>query len=97
VDECALNVSIMAKFITTIKLQAAGETDYDRLYTELEKESFRENKIPPVKNVHHFGRREYKREGNITLQEVTAVVLKAAARTGKEYSFTIIRDKQVHH
>jgi len=79
----------MARFITTIQLHNAAETDYETLNFELEKQSFRGTKTS--------GKREYNREGNVTLQEVTNAVLKAAEKTGKKYSFTIIRNKPVYN
>jgi hypothetical protein len=39
----------------------------------------------------------FDREGNITIQDVTDAVLRAASKTGKKYSFTIIRNKPVYN
>lgn len=87
----------MARFITTIQLHNADETDYKKLHTELEKASFRGKKYPDKRNDGLTGKIEYNREGNVTLQEVTDAVLRAAAKTGKKYSFTIIRNKPVYN
>jgi hypothetical protein len=87
----------MARFITTIELHNADESDYKRLHTELEKASFRGKKYPGRRRDGLTGRKEYNREGNVTLQEVTDAVLKAATKTGKKYSFTIIRNKPVYN
>lgn len=87
----------MARFITTIQLHNADETDYKKLHTELEKASFRGQKHPGKQRDVPAGRREYNREGNVTLQQVTDAVLKAAIKTGKKYSFTIIRNKPVYN
>jgi hypothetical protein len=86
----------MARFITTIRLHNAAETDYDKLNAELEKQSFRGIKTTK-KHTDTESKREYNREGNVTLQEVTDAVLKAAEKTGKKYSFTIIRNKPVYN
>ena len=93
------NSITMARFITTIQLHDADEKDYKQLNNELRKKSFIETKryespnnavgTSPVK-------KEYNREGNITLQDVMAAVVNAAKRTGKRYSFTIIRNKPVY-
>lgn len=85
----------MAKFITTIELHDADEKDYDKLYSELEKESFEKRKHAAKAKEHHIGKEEYKREGKVTIQDVTKSVLKAIAKTGKKYSFTIIKNKPV--
>lgn len=79
----------MAKFITTIELHDADEKDYDKLYNELEKESFEKRKHGVKVKEHPIGKEEYKREGKVTIQDVTKSVLKAIAKTGKKYSFTI--------
>jgi hypothetical protein len=83
------NFITMAKFITTIELFNADEKDYQTLGSELKNKSFKESNSSGTK-------KEYNREGNITLQEVTDAVLRAAAKTGKKYSFTIIRNKPVY-
>ncbi|MEI9911210.1 MAG: hypothetical protein WDO71_17000 [Bacteroidota bacterium] len=86
----------MARFTTRIRLQEAEDSDYINLQTEIERESFRSIRKMPVKsNVHVNAKGEFNLEGNITIQEVTNVVVKAAAKTGKKYSFTIIRDKNL--
>jgi hypothetical protein len=84
----------MARFITTIELFNADQKDYETLQSELKKYSFtrrslQTNKLP--------GKEEYNREGNVTLQDVTYAVLQAAYKTGKKYSFTIIRNKPVYN
>lgn len=86
----------MARFITTIELHNADEKDYRTLNTELKKESFTENKNVKGRKIQP-GKEEYNREGNITLQDVTGAVLRAAGKTGKKYSFTIIRNKPVYN
>ncbi len=82
----------MAKFITSIELFGADESDYQNLTSALEKESFR----PEKKKYVSLKRVEYNREGNITLKDVTDAVFKVAKSTGKKYSFTIIKDKNLN-
>jgi hypothetical protein len=84
----------MARFITTIELFNADQKDYETLQSELKKYSFtrlslQADKLP--------AKEEYNREGNISLQDVTNAVLQAASKTGKKYSFTIIRNKPVYN
>lgn len=87
----------MARFITTIQLFNAAEADYETLNTELVKQSFKG--IRDISKQKDKVREEikYNREGNVSLQEVTDAVLKAAEKTGKKYSFTIIRNKPVYN
>lgn len=88
----------MARFTTTIQLHNAQESDYSLLDAALAKSSFR-----GVHTLRVAGRddlqdkREYNREGNVTIQDVTDAVVKAAVSTGKTYSFTIIRNKPVYN
>jgi len=84
----------MARFITTIELFNADENDYQTLQTELKKHSFTRRTLQ-AENLP--GKEEYNREGNVSLQDVTYAVLQAAYKTGKKYSFTIIRNKPVYN
>jgi hypothetical protein len=85
----------MAKFITTIRLHDADEKDYEKLKNELEKESFKKESQAKKNKQQPAGNEEYKREGKVTIQDVTKAVLKAVAKTGRKYSFTIIKNKPV--
>lgn len=84
----------MKNFITSIHLKDAENTDYERLDKEMKKEQFAKMKpnraagkeIIPVA-------REYNYEGGISIQAVTAAAYRAARRTGKLYSFTVIKRK----
>lgn len=90
----------MAKFITTIELHNADENNYETLHSELIKESFVEIRRYPSKktNAPEVSRKdEYHREGNVTIQEVTDAVMRAAVKTGKKYSFTITRNKPFYN
>jgi hypothetical protein len=87
----------MARFITTIQLHNAAETDYEKLNAELVKQSFRGIREVNKQKGDAPEQIKYSREGNVTLQEVTDAVLKAAEKTGKKYSFTIIRNKPVYN
>jgi hypothetical protein len=82
----------MARFITTIQLHDAEEKDYKTLGNELKKKSFIE-----TRRYDSPRKEEYNKEGNVTIQDVTAAVVNAAKRTGKKYSFTIIKNKPVYN
>lgn len=91
----------MARFTTTIELHEANENNYKTLFTELAKESFVEirrysSQSSSKKNI-VSRKEEYQREGNVTIQEVTDAVMRAAIKTGKKYSFTIIRNKPLYN
>lgn len=84
----------MAKFTTTIELYGASEQDYNTLHSELQKRSFVAAKGNSAKEKPASPRKdEFNREGNISIEDVTDAVLRAAGKTGKKYSFTIIKNK----
>lgn len=84
----------MTQFIVKLSLENAGEKDYKNLQHELEKEAFTGIKIMPGKQGSYYRKgREYIKKGNFTLIDLTDIVFKAADKTGKKYSFIIIKDK----
>jgi len=84
----------MTRFIINIALHGAGEKDYKKLQEEMAKESFTRKKNSPGMNGGYLLRiAEFSREGSFTLKEVTDAAFRAAKKTGKEYSFTVIKDK----
>ena len=85
----------MPKFLTTIQLHDADESDYNRLYNELAKNSTKKGKHVVNSIGHITGKIEYKREGDVTIQEVTDTVFRAVTKTGKKYSFTITRNNTI--
>jgi hypothetical protein len=85
----------MAKFITTIELQDAEEKDYDSLYKELKKESFKSEEHAGKSKAYITEKGAFSKEGKVTLQEVTDTVLKAVSKIGKKYSFFVIKDKHL--
>lgn len=85
----------MAKFITSIQLLDANDNDYDKLRRELEKESFRSDKPAIKAKAGNASKGQFKREGKVSIQDVTRAVFNAVTKTGKNYSFTIIRHKPV--
>jgi len=85
----------MAKFITNIQLQDADGRDYDILYRELEKESFKSEKRNAKSKAYVRGNKVFSLEGDLTLQDVNAAVFRASSKTGKKYSFFVMRHKKV--
>ncbi len=84
----------MSKYITRVQLKDAQQSDYERLDKEMGKERFFKVKLPRAVSTDTFARpREYNFRGGITLREVTAAAYRAASKTGKEYSFTVMKEK----
>jgi len=85
----------MPTFITKVALLDATEQDYANLHTELSKLLFKNNKKRNAIVTDSLTQQvEYIREGDITLQQVTGDAWNAARRTGKKYTFTVIRNKE---
>ncbi|MEO5683552.1 MAG: hypothetical protein ABIQ88_12965 [Chitinophagaceae bacterium] len=83
----------MAKFITSIQLHKADEADYAKLNNEMEKASFHLKKDAASGKSPGIKRKEYNCTGNITLKDVADAVYRAVKKTGRDYSFTIMRNK----
>ncbi|GAC1592050.1 MAG: hypothetical protein NVS3B8_05730 [Chitinophagaceae bacterium] len=87
----------MPSFITRIELQSASQQDYQKLEEEMKKASFKD-----VKKANARARRkipapaEFNCIGNYTLLEVTDAAVKAARKTGRTYSFTVIKEKKIN-
>jgi uncharacterized protein YajQ (UPF0234 family) len=80
----------MTTFTARVELHSATPTDYKNLYTEMQKETF----IAASKQVQE-GNVEFKYKSQDSIQQVIDAVLRAAARTGKKFSFTVMKDKNV--
>jgi hypothetical protein len=86
----------MRKYITRVQLKDAEQSDYERLDGEMEKERFSRVKLQKASTKESSVRpREYNFRGGITLQQVTAAAYRAASKTGKKYSFTVMKEKAV--
>jgi hypothetical protein len=84
----------MRKYITRVQLKDAEHNDYERLDTEMKKERFSRVKMQKAATKDNPVRsREYNFQGGITLQQVTAAAYRAASKTGKKYSFTVMKEK----
>lgn len=85
----------MPLYRTNIVLHHAAKADYLVLDKELRLQHFspEEKQQTTGKNEKTFLRIRYFREGNIALQEVVDDVKRAATKTGKQFSFTVLRNK----
>ncbi len=84
----------MARFTTRIQLENATEKDYSRLQAQLEHDTSGTVKRTSMQGKEKIATNgEFSLEGNISIREITAAVVNAAAKTGRKYSFTIIRNK----
>jgi hypothetical protein len=85
----------MNTFRTSVRIKDAQTSDYERLDNEMAKQLFArvvvagKSAVPPKTT-----EREYDYRGSTSLQDVTAAAYKAARKVGKEYSFTVIRQKR---
>ena len=84
----------MSKFIATIQLHSASETDYENLNREIEKEpSVLKKKNLSVK-ADKAKKGQYNYWGNINVSDVAKAVVKAIRKTGRDYSFTVMKNKE---
>ena len=85
----------MPSFITRIELQAASQKDYQKLEEEMKKASFKDVRKGNSRRQAIATPLEFNRNGNYTLLEVTDAAVKAARKTGRNYSFTVIKEKKL--
>lgn len=84
----------MAKFITSIKLLEATERDYAKLSQELKKYFFNPaGKTGSGKSKETAATAVFNSPDNNSLLDTTTAVSRAAATTGRKFSFTVIREK----
>lgn len=87
----------MPTFSTTIQLHNADERDFSVLDNELKKEAFtsdKKNVLSYVNNaLDNFVNVKYFKHGNLLIQEVIDSVLSAAKKTGKKFSFTVVKNR----
>jgi len=76
----------MRKFRINITLENAAKKDYTKLNQELKKVA--------IKTIR---KNEYGFEGNISIIEVNGALLQAAQRIGKQFEFTVMREKVLRH
>lgn len=87
----------MPTYRTNIELHQAAKEDYSLLDRELKLQHFFPERRPEVfvteENKNSFLRTRYFREGNLALQDVVNEIKTAANKTGKRFSFTVLRNK----
>ena len=79
----------MTTFTTRIQLHNADGNDFKKLVAEMKKEAFVSNKASVVET-----KAEFSYKGTQLIKDVIAAVLRAAVKTGKQFSFTVMKDKQ---
>jgi len=84
----------MPTFITRVELQSASQKDYQKLQEEMKKAAFKDVKKPGSLRPSIASPLEFNRNGNITLLEVTNATARAARKTGRRYSFTVMKEKK---
>ena len=80
----------MNTFTARVELHSANPTDYIRLYTEMQKES-----LVAAGPKAEQGNVEFKSKDKSTINEVIDAVVRAAHKTGKKFSFTVMKDKNL--
>ena len=86
----------MPSFITRIELQSASKNDYRKLEEEMKKASFKDVKRNNLLTEETLASPlEFNCNGNYTLLEVTDATAKAARKTGRRYSFTVIKERKL--
>jgi hypothetical protein len=85
----------MPNFITRIELQSASQKDYQKLEEEMKKASFKEARKINARRQALAAPLEFNCNGNYTLLEVTDATAKAARKTGRNYSFTVIKERKL--
>ncbi|HTL06997.1 MAG TPA: hypothetical protein VL307_02030 [Chitinophagaceae bacterium] len=84
----------MPSFTTRVELQSASQQDYQTLQEEMKKAAFKHVKKTSAARPSLAAPLEFNRNGNITLLEVTNATARAARKTGRRYSFTVIKEKK---
>jgi hypothetical protein len=80
----------MSTFTARVELQNANPNDYKKLQTELQKEAFT---AAPANT--GTGNAEFKCKDRESITEVIDAVVKAASKTGRKFSFTVMKDKNL--
>ena len=80
----------MNTFTARVELHSANATDYTNLYTEMQKES-----LVAAGPKAERGNVEFKSKNKSSINEVIDAVVRAAYKTGKKFSFTVMKDKNL--
>ena len=87
----------MSKFIARVQLHKADETDYETLNREIEKDPAVKKNKKLAARAAMIKKGEYNYRGNITLKEVADAVIRAIKKTGRDYSFTVMKTKPLYN
>jgi len=90
-----IQFTTMAKFKTTIQLEDADDKDYTVFQHELERQSLKSKQQVAKSKTNIGGKKEYQWKGDITIREIANAIFRAASKTGKKFSFTIMKSKTV--
>ncbi len=80
----------MNTFTARVELQNANPDDYTRLYAEMQKESF-----VAAGAKAQTGNVEFKIKNRISINDVIDAVVRCASKTGRKFSFTVMKDKNL--
>lgn len=80
----------MSTFTARVELHNANSTDYNKLYTEMQQESL----VAAGAKV-ESGNIEFKSNDRLSIKDVIDAVVRAASKTGKKFSFTVMKDKNL--
>ncbi len=83
----------MPTFTTSIQLFAADKQDFVLLDGELEKNAKLNEQRITLTTRHVEGESTYLWEGDVSIQKIAGTIFKAAPKTKKKYSFSIIKNK----
>lgn len=83
----------MSTFIARVQLNSAEATDYETLNREIEKGPAVLKKKSVSITPDKFRKGEYNYRGNISLSDVVDAVYRAIRKTGRDYSFTVMKNK----
>ena len=85
----------MNTYRTSVRIKDAQTSDYERLDNEMAKQLFARVVVSGKSLIpNNTAERQYDYRGSTSLQDVTAAAYTAARKVGKEYSFTVIRQKR---
>lgn len=80
----------MTKFITYIELHNAELKDYQRLNADMKKALFT---TAGATDTTTTGKIEFSYYGRRSIKDVIDTVVRVAVKTGKKFSFTVMKDK----
>lgn len=80
----------MNTFTARVELHSASANDYNNLYTEMQKEALVASGARA-----ESGNVEFKCKDKLSIKDVIDAVVRAASKTGKKFSFTVMKDKNL--